>query len=210
MYLSNLSAHTVNLRMSYEQPRTQTAKESQVSEKTAVSDQKKTEETEKKTSFADILSIASKDVSPENVKAYIQDSVNKVLEKIADHASKALSSQAGEYSVSITSISISIEMEEGESLKDVKNELDGLLGEDGYWGVEKTSQRMFDFAAAVAGDNPDELEKARDAVTKGFKQAEAMFGGHLPDISYDTYDATMAKFDSYIQQINNSLEETYA
>ncbi|PLX66081.1 MAG: hypothetical protein C0602_13195 [Denitrovibrio sp.] len=211
MYLSNLSAHTIDLRMSYEQPRTQKTMDSQVSEKSDVSGQEKPKETEKSSSFADVLSIASKDITPiTNMKAYIQDSVNKVLEKIADHASKSLSGQAGEYSVSVTSISITIEMEEGESLKDVKNELDNLLSEDGYWGVEKTSQRMFDFAVALSGNNPDELEKARDAVTKGFKQAEAMFGGNLPDISYDTYDATMTKFDNYIEQINGSLQSTFA
>ena len=211
MYLSNLNAQTFNLRMSYEQPRSAKTMDGQKPDKSEVSEAKQTESTEKNSSFADILSIASKDINPAlNLKAYIQDSVNKVLEKIADHASKALSGQAEQFSVSVTSISITIELEEGESLSDVKSQLDGMLSEDGYWGVEKTSQRMFDFAAAIAGDNPEELEKAREAVTKGFKQAEAMFGGKLPDISYETYDATMEKFDNYIEQINSSLATTYA
>jgi len=197
--------------MSYDQPKAEKANDSQVTEKTENSEPQKSEseKSSSSSSFADMLSIASKDIadiSPENVKAYVTDTVNKIMEKIAEHASKALSSQAGQYSMSVTSISITIEMEEGESLEDVKSQLDSMLSEDGFWGVEKTSQRMFDFAAAIAGDDPDQLEQARDAVTKGFKQAEAMFGGKLPDISYDTYDATMEKFDSYIEQINNSLD----
>lgn len=208
MYLSNLSAQTMGLRMSYDQPKPEKANNSQVVENKENPEPQKSdsEKSSSSSSFADILSIASKDITPENVKAYVTDSVNKIMEKIAEHASKALSGQAGQYSMSITSISITIEMEEGESLEDVKSQLDSMLSEDGFWGVEKTSQRMFDFAAAIAGDDPEQLEKAREAVTKGFKQAEAMFGGKLPDISYDTYDATMEKFDSYIEQINNSLD----
>jgi hypothetical protein len=165
----------------------------------------------RETNFSDILELASRDQAPiSNIHAYVQDSVNKVLDKIAEHASRALSDQAGHYSVSVTTINIEIEMEEGESIQDVKSTIDGLLSEDGYWGVEKTSQRMFDFAVGIAGDNPAELEKAKAAVTDGFKQVEAMFGGQLPDISYDTYDATISKLDNYIAQVNNSLQTTYA
>jgi len=196
----------MGLRISYDQPKTEKAKEGQTAEKSGNSEATKAENPEKNSSFADILSIESKAITPANVKAYVTDSVSKILEKIAEHASKSMSDQAGQFSMSFTSISITIEMEEGETIDDVKSQLDSMLSEDGYWGVEKTSQRMFDFAAAIAGDDPDQLEKARDAVTKGFEQAEAMFGGKLPDISYDTYNATMDKFDSYIEQINNSLD----
>jgi len=197
--------------MSYSDYQTSKARTAQVSEKAENSESASAEKTEKSANFTDILSLATKDSGPiTNIQAYVQDSVNKVMEKIAEHASKVLSGQSISYSVSYTSISITIEMDEGQSLEDVKAELDKQLSSDGYWGVDQTSQRMFDFAVAYTGDNPEELAKAKDAVTKGFKQTEAMFGGNLPQISYDTYDATMNKFDNYIQQINNSLTSTYA
>ena len=70
------------------------------------------------------------------------------------------------------------------------------IAEDGYWGVEQTSDRIVSFATALAGDDSKALEKMRDAFVKGYKQAEKQWGGKLPDISQRTYDAVMKKFDS--------------
>ncbi|MGD9808808.1 MAG: hypothetical protein AB7E76_10345 [Deferribacterales bacterium] len=212
MYVSNASVQTMNLRYSYSDSQSAKTKEGQTAANSEKSEESKTENTEKSTNFLDVLSVMSKDVSPtiQNIDAYIKDTVTKVLEKIARHASETFSGQSESFSLSVTSISISIELDAGESIKDVQSQLSSMLGDDGYWGVEKTSQRMFDFAVGIAGDDPVQLEKARDAVTKGFEQAEAMWGGKLPDISYDTYNATMEKFDSYLSNINSSLSATYA
>ncbi|ADD68777.1 conserved hypothetical protein [Denitrovibrio acetiphilus DSM 12809] len=211
MYISNSSAQTFGLRYSYAEQQTSKTREGQNTAKSEDSGTTQAETSEKAKGFSDVLDIMSADISPmENLEAYVQKSISKILEKIAKHASETSVSQASRFSVSYTSINISIEFGEGESLSDVKSQLDEMLSEDGYWGVEKTSQRMFDFAVAISGDDPETLQKAKEAVQKGFDQTEALFGGQLPDISYDTYEATMEKFDNYIEQINSSLDETYA
>ncbi len=69
------------------------------------------------------------------------------------------------------------------------------IAEDGYWGVNQTSERILDFAKALAGDDPEKLENMRQAFEKGFAQAEKTWGGKLPDISQQTYDAVMKGFD---------------
>ena len=69
------------------------------------------------------------------------------------------------------------------------------ISEDGYWGVKQTSDRILDFAKALAGDDPDKLEHMRSAFEKGYKQAEKTWGGELPDISKQTFDAVMNGFD---------------
>ncbi len=69
------------------------------------------------------------------------------------------------------------------------------ISENGYWGVKQTSDRILDFAKALAGDNPDKLEQMRSAFEKGYKQAEETWGGKLPDISRQTFDAVMKGFD---------------
>lgn len=69
------------------------------------------------------------------------------------------------------------------------------IAEDGYWGVEQTSDRIIDFATALTGGNPDKIEEMRDAFKKGYEQAEKTWGGKLPEISQKTYDAVMEKFD---------------
>ena len=74
------------------------------------------------------------------------------------------------------------------------------IAEDGYWGVEQTSNRIIDFATALTGGDPDKIEEMREAFKKGYKMAEDTWGGKLPDISQRTYDAVMEKFDKLAQE----------
>lgn len=69
------------------------------------------------------------------------------------------------------------------------------IAEDGYWGVEQTSNRIIDFATALTGGDPDKIEEMRAAFEKGFQKATKTWGGSLPDISQRTYAAVMEKFD---------------
>ena len=74
------------------------------------------------------------------------------------------------------------------------------IAEDGYWGVEQTSNRIIDFATALTGGDPDKIEEMREAFKKGYKMAEKTWGGELPDISKRTYDAVMEKFDKLAEE----------
>lgn len=74
------------------------------------------------------------------------------------------------------------------------------IAEDGYWGVEATSDRIIDFANALTGGDPSKIEKMRDAFKKGYEQAEKTWGGKLPEISQKTYDAVMSKFDKLAEE----------
>lgn len=76
-------------------------------------------------------------------------------------------------------------------------EAQDLIAEEGYFGVEKTSERIFQFAIGVAGGDPARLDAIRRGVEKGFEEALGAFGGRLPDISYDTCDAVMKKLDDW-------------
>lgn len=69
------------------------------------------------------------------------------------------------------------------------------IAEDGYWGVEQTSQRIIDFATALTGGDPSKVEDMREAFKKGYAMAEKKWGGELPEISKQTYEAVMKKFD---------------
>lgn len=82
------------------------------------------------------------------------------------------------------------------------------IAEDGYWGVEQTSDRIIDFATALTGGDPDKIEEMREAFKKGYKQAEKTWGGELPDISKRTYDAVMEKFDKMAEDAGLTVEKT--
>lgn len=72
-----------------------------------------------------------------------------------------------------------------------------LVAENGYFGVEKTSSRIFNFATLIAGGDPARISAVREGVENGIQEALQTFGGWLPDISYDTYDAVMTKLDDW-------------
>lgn len=78
------------------------------------------------------------------------------------------------------------------------------IAEDGYWGVEQTSDRILDFAKALSGGNPDKIEELREAFKKGFEDATGVWGKELPDISQKTYDAVMKKFDAWSEEANKT------
>jgi hypothetical protein len=211
MYMS-LHAQTVNVRSIYADRTAQVSDKGQnIDNAQKNNESPKAESAKSGKSFSDILSIASQNrKSVESIDAFITDTIAKVLDKITEHASKALRGQYTESSFTSINISVEIKLGEGETLQDAKNEVDEMLSEDGYWGVEQTSQRMFDFAHSMVGDNPAELEKAKEAVKKGFEQAKSAFGGELPQISYDTLDSAMDKFDNYIQHLNRASVKEYA
>lgn len=71
------------------------------------------------------------------------------------------------------------------------------ISEDGYWGVKQTSERIFSFAQALAGDDEEKMTKMKEAFEKGFKEATKTWGKTLPDISQNTRDAVLKKFDDY-------------
>lgn len=71
------------------------------------------------------------------------------------------------------------------------------ISENGYYGIKKTSQRLFDFVAGMAGGDPERMKQLQAAVQDGYNEAMKAWGGELPQISKDTLDATNKLFDDY-------------
>jgi len=105
---------------------------------------------------------------------------------------------------------------EGElSLKDIgydgkpitelsKEEAEELISDEGFFGVIQTSQRVADFVLGFAGDNLENLAEARKGIVQGFEEAEKMWGGKLPQISYDTQARTLELIDTKINGLQNT------
>jgi len=76
-----------------------------------------------------------------------------------------------------------------------------LVGEDGYFGVKKTTDRIMEFAKALAGSGASEntINNLKKGVQAGFDAVSKMYGGFdkLPQVSKDTYDSVMKEFDSW-------------
>lgn len=71
------------------------------------------------------------------------------------------------------------------------------ISENGYWGVEQTSDRILDFAKALSGGDVTKADELLDAFKKGYEEATAAWGKDLPDISKETYKAVEEKFEAW-------------
>ncbi|MBP5158751.1 MAG: hypothetical protein ILP10_00445 [Lachnospiraceae bacterium] len=80
------------------------------------------------------------------------------------------------------------------------------IAEDGYWGVEQTSERIVSFAKGLAGDDAEAAASMLEAVKKGFAQAEDEWGEKLPDLSQRTMEATYKKLNEWIDSLKKTTE----
>ena len=114
--------------------------------------------------------------------------------------------QAKSFSISVNSEDIWKFLAKGEYEVDEETQKKAQeeISDEGYYGIEKTAQRIFDFASALAGDDKDRMKLMQEAFAKGFAQAGELWGGELPEISQKTKDRVNELFDGYF----NPKEET--
>lgn len=83
-----------------------------------------------------------------------------------------------------------------------------LISEDGYLGVEQTSERIVQFALSIADGDPNRLAEIKASIDKGFQMAAEALGGVLPDISIKTYNAIMDKLDAWAESFDKASAQT--
>lgn len=76
------------------------------------------------------------------------------------------------------------------------------ISEDGYYGVEQTSERLVSFAKALSGNDPEKADELMNAVKKGFEQATKAWGGELPEICKKTLDTTLEKLEKWKEELS--------
>jgi len=85
-----------------------------------------------------------------------------------------------------------------------QDEAKELVSDDGFFGIEKTANRVADFVLSFAGNNLENLEKSRDGIVKGFEDAQKMWGGELPEISNKTQSRTLELIDDRIAKLKDT------
>ncbi|RLB88827.1 MAG: hydrogenase-4 component G [Deltaproteobacteria bacterium] len=84
------------------------------------------------------------------------------------------------------------------------HEATALVQEDGYFGIDKTSQRIIDFVIKGAGNDVERLKAGRQGVLRGFSEAGKAWGGDLPDLSYKTIEKAIKTLDDRIAELGGS------
>lgn len=71
------------------------------------------------------------------------------------------------------------------------------VSEDGYWGVEQTSERLYSFAYALSGGDSSKADDMMAAIEKGYEEATKAWGNELPEISKQTLEATRQEIEAW-------------
>ncbi len=117
-------------------------------------------------------------------------SLQVIVEKRAE-GSKSFEVQYEEFQTFLQDIGY-----EGKAIADLsQDEAAELVSEDGFFGVTQTSERIADFVILGSGGDENLLRAGKEGVLQGFKDAEALWGGKLPDISYETIDKAIELID---------------
>lgn len=81
-----------------------------------------------------------------------------------------------------------------------KEQAKELVSENGYYGVEQTSDRILKFAQALSGDDKSKADKLLAAFKKGYDNATKAWGKELPEICKKTYEAVEEKFNNWMSE----------
>lgn len=196
----NSVSNTTNTELykDYSTKTTNTAKEEQVSSSGAQTDTfEKSQDTKKATYTINKMSAEERKALVSQLKTD-QENRQKNLISIVQ---KMMKEQAVSYGIANNEEEDSIWkfLSDGNFTVDEETRLQAQedISEDGYYGVKQTSQRLFDFASALAGDDVDKMKEMQAAMEKGFKEATKSWGKDLPQISQDTLDAANKLFEDY-------------
>jgi len=95
---------------------------------------------------------------------------------------------------------------EGKPLAELsQSEAAQLISEDGIFGIKQTSQRVANFVISGANGDEDRLRAGREGMLQGFKEAEKMWGGKLPEISQKTMQAAIEMVDKAMHDLGFSI-----
>lgn len=98
---------------------------------------------------------------------------------------------------------------DGRSILDLSpEEAAGLVSEEGYYGVKNTAARLSGFVVNGGGDDLDRIRAGREGIVRGFREAEQLWGGELPGISYETLELALLQIDARIQELGGSVINT--
>jgi len=146
-----------------------------------------------------------------SAKALSQAYLVEYTLKIESYSSNNLQAQSAPYDLNkVRDILNTIDFKAigytGKPIADMNpEEAAAVVSEEGFFGVTQTSNRLADFVLMGGGDDLERLKAGREGIIRGYNEAEAIWGGKLPDISYATLDKALAKIDEKIIALGGTL-----
>lgn len=121
---------------------------------------------------------------------YLRQAQEARMASFKNMISQLLNKQGEKYNATLPNLKLSL------SGEDVAN-AQKAIEEGGEWSVSAVAGRIMDMAKALSGGDASKIGVLKNAVIKGFKDAEKAWGGQMPEITGKTYDAVMKAFDEW-------------
>jgi len=86
-----------------------------------------------------------------------------------------------------------------------QNEASDLVSDDGFFGIDKTAERIANFVIQGSGGDESMMRSGREGILQGFDEAESIWGGKLPDISYKTIEKATQMIDQAMHDLGYSI-----
>ena len=167
----------------------QTTKKTKTSQTTNTADAKDIGVVYETSSKTDDKSNKIKDYS--SVVATMKKELSTKNEQLQNLVTKLLGKQAGKYT-KLADLFKDIQADPATIEQAQKD-----IADDGYWGVEQTSDRLVSMAQALSGGDTSKANTLIAAIKKGFDEATEAWGDKLPDICQKTIDAAVKKMEAW-------------
>ena len=148
----------------------------------------------------------SKDDAKE-IRAQISQTANEMMFKSTSIQTSVLSS-ADQFKVNYEDFQsfLSDIGYEGKPIAELsQDEAAALVSEDGIFGIKQTSERIANFVINGSGGDEDRMRAGREGMIQGFKDAEKMWGGELPEISQKTMQKAIEMVDKAMHDLGFSI-----
>ena len=86
-----------------------------------------------------------------------------------------------------------------------QSEASDLVSDNGFFGIANTADRISNFIISAAGDDLQKLEAGKEGMLRGFKEAEKIWGGELPEISQKTIEKATQAVDKRISELGGNV-----
>ena len=167
----------------------QTTAKTKVSQATNTADAKDIGVVYETSSKTDDKSNKIKDYS--SVVATMKKELSTKNEQLQNLVTKLLGKQAGKYT-KLADLFKDIQADPATIEQAQKD-----IADDGYWGVEQTSDRLVSMAQALSGGDTSKADTLIAAIKKRFDEAPEAWGDKLPDICQKTIDAAVKKMEAW-------------
>ncbi|MDD3344059.1 MAG: hydrogenase-4 component G [Sulfurospirillaceae bacterium] len=130
---------------------------------------------------------------------------------LMEYQLKISSESQGNFTQQVNTFSLADIGYNGKAIGDLsQDEAKALVADDGFFGISKTSERIADFVINGAGDDVEKLKAGRSGMLQGFSEAESLWGGKLPDISYTTMQKALEKVDARLSELGANVLDSMA